>query len=215
MTTVIGTSARQPEDAEPPLPEAAAARTAYGASAATSPTDSAASGRWRTEPVCPSDASALHALFAACSPETVRLRFFGRVRALPAEYLEQVLAGSPDRHDAVVAYARGGSRTRLIGLASLAMPANVAGDGGDGGDGGETVPELGVLVGDPWQRQGAGRAMLELLLARARTRGVRRVAATVLPGRPALLGALGRHLPAAHLAYTTDGPSGVYKLDRP
>lgn len=209
MTNVIGTSARQPGDAEPPLPAAAAARTAYGASAATSPTDSAASGRWRTEPVRPSDAPALHALFAACSPETVRLRFFGRVRALPAEYLEQVLAGSPDRHDAVVAYARGGSRTRLIGLASLAVPAGAAGDGG------ETVPELGVLVGDPWQRQGAGRAMLELLLARARARGVRRVAATVLPGRPALLGALGRHLPAAHLAYTTDGPSGVYKLDRP
>ncbi|WP_031512430.1 GNAT family N-acetyltransferase [Streptomyces sp. NRRL F-5123] len=212
MTTVIGASARLPGDAEPPLPTAAPARarTAYGAARTPPATTSAApAGRWRTEPVRPSDAPALHALFAVCSPETIRLRFFGQVRALPEEYLEQALAGSPDRHDAVVAYARGGSRNRLIGLASLAAPT------GNARDAGETAAELGLLVGDPWQRQGAGRAMLELLLARARARGVRRVTATVLPGRPALLGALGRHLPAAHLAYTADGPSGVYKLDRP
>ncbi|MGW5354573.1 GNAT family N-acetyltransferase [Streptomyces sp. NPDC004031] len=197
MTNVIGTSARR----QPPLPASAQGETAYGAPRTPSP--AAAAGRWRAEPVRPCAAPALHALFAACSPETVRLRFFGPVRALPAEYLEQVLAGRPERHDAVVAYARGGSRARLTGLASLALPA-------DG-----TAAELGVLVGDPWQRQGAGRAMLELLLDRARARGVRRVAATVLPGRPALLGALARHLPVARVAYTSDGPSGVYKLDGP
>ncbi|MFI0895120.1 GNAT family N-acetyltransferase [Streptomyces sp. NPDC020983] len=183
MTTVIEPSARQPGASGRPLP--------------------AAGSRWRTAPVRAADAPALHALFAVCSPETVRLRFFGPVRALPAEYLEQVLAGSPERHDAVVAYARDGARSRLAGLASLALPA------------GATAAELGVLVGDPWQRQGAGHAMLELLLTRARARGVRRVTATVLPGRPALLRALGRRLPAAHLAYTSDGPSGVYKLDPP
>ncbi|NUS13676.1 MAG: GNAT family N-acetyltransferase, partial [Streptomyces sp.] len=60
----------------------------------------------------------------------------------------------------MVAYARGTSRTRLAGLASLALPPGAA------------AAELGVLVGDPWQRQGAGRAMLDLLLARARARGV-------------------------------------------
>lgn len=192
MTTVIDTSAGQPGAPCPPLPAQAQGEAAP-----------AASVRWRTAPVGPADAPALHALFAACSPETVRLRFFGPVRALPAEYLAEVLAGSPDRHDAVVAYPRDGSRSRPAGLASLALPA------------GGGAAELGVLVADPWQRQGAARAMLELLLARARVRGVRRVTATVLPGRPTLLRALGRHLTAEHLAYTADGPSGVYKLDGP
>ncbi|WP_327290098.1 GNAT family N-acetyltransferase [Streptomyces sp. NBC_01198] len=159
--------------------------------------------RWQTAVVTPADAPALHDLVTACSQATLRLRFFGQVRAFPAEYLAGVLAGRADVHDAVVAYAYGASSARPVGLASLALPP-------DGG-----AAELGVLVADAWQRQGAGRAMVDLLLARARARGVRQVSAAVLPGRSALLAALGRHLPAEHLAHSTDGPSGVYKLDRP
>jgi GNAT superfamily N-acetyltransferase len=157
--------------------------------------------RWRTAVVTPADAGALRDLFAACSQDTVRLRFFGRVRALPAEYLDDVLAGRPDVHDAVMAYEYGASGARPAGLASLALPP------------GAQVAELGVLVADAWQRQGAGRAMVDLLLARARARGVPRVGAAVLPGRSGLLAALGRRLPAEHLALSADGPSGVYKLD--
>jgi GNAT superfamily N-acetyltransferase len=160
-----------------------------------------AAPRWRTAVVTPADADALHGLFAACSQDTVRLRFFGRVRALPPEYLGDVLAGRPDIHDAVVAYEYGASRARPAGLASLAMAP------------GAQVAELGVLVADAWQRQGAGRAMVDLLLARARARGVLRLGAAVLPGRSGLLAALGRRLPTEHLALSADGPSGVYKLD--
>jgi RimJ/RimL family protein N-acetyltransferase len=177
MTTVI-------EPVAPPLPVAAVRR-------------------WQAAVVTPADAAALHDLFAACSQETLRLRFFGRVRALPPEYLDGVLAGRADVHDAVVAYEYGASRARPVGLASLAVPPDAG------------AAELGVLVGDAWQRQGAGHAMVDLLLTRARARGVRRVSAAVLPGRSALLAALGRHVAAEHLAHSADGPSGVYKLDRP
>ncbi|WP_073495206.1 GNAT family N-acetyltransferase [Actinacidiphila paucisporea] len=161
----------------------------------------AADPRWQTAVATPADADALHDLFAACSQDTVRLRFFGHLRAFPADYLDPALSGRADVHDAVVAYAYGASRARLVGLASLALTP------------GAPAAELGVLVGDAWQRQGAGRAMVELLLARARIRGVRRVRAAVLPGRSALLAALGRRLPAERLAHSADGPSGVYKLD--
>ncbi|WUH92437.1 GNAT family N-acetyltransferase [Streptomyces sp. NBC_00433] len=164
---------------------------------------SAADPRWQTAVVTAADADALRDLFDACSQDTVRLRFFGRLRAFPAEYLDPVLSGRADVHDAVVAYGHGASRARLVGLASLAQPP------------GAPAAELGVIVGDPWQRQGAGRAMVDLLLARARARGVRRVGAAVLPGRSALLAALGRRLPAERLAHSADGPSGVYKLDGP
>lgn len=164
------------------------------------PMPAAALHGWQVAVVRPADAAALHGLFAACSEDTVRRRFFGRLRAFPADYLAHVLAGRAEVHDAVVAY--GADRARLVGLASLALPP------------GSPVAELGVLVGDAWQRQGVGRAMLDVLLARARDRGVLRVSAAVLPGRSALLGALGRHLPAEHLAHSADGPSGVYKLDR-
>lgn len=159
--------------------------------------------RWHVAAARPADAPALRELFAACSPETVRLRFFGLRRDFPPEYLEQVLAGRPEQHDAVVAYAPGRARIRLAGLGSLALPP------------GERIAELGLLVADAWQRQGAGRALLDALLIRARARGVRHVSASVLPGRSALLAALGRRLPAEHLSYEADGPSGVYKLDAP
>jgi GNAT superfamily N-acetyltransferase len=165
------------------------------------PPDAVAAPRWQTAVVRPGDAGALHGLFAACSEEAVRLRFFGRLRAFPAEYLEQVLAGRPDVHDAVLVHPCGATRARPVGLASLALAS------------GAPAAELGILVGDAWQRQGAGGAMLDLLLARARQRGVRRVSAAVLPGRSALLAALGRRLPAERLALSADGPSGVYKLD--
>jgi GNAT superfamily N-acetyltransferase len=156
-------------------------------------------------PAAPGDRDALAALFAACSADSVRLRFFGRLRAFPREYLDGALADPPDVHDAVVAY-RDGDRTRLAGLASLVAPSRQ--------EGATAAPEIAVLVADPWQRQGAGTAMITTLLARARDRGVAHVRASVLPGRTQLLAALSRRLdpePGAS-SYTRDGLSTVYKL---
>jgi GNAT superfamily N-acetyltransferase len=158
---------------------------------------------WRVTVVRPDDAPALRDLLDACSPETLRLRFLGPRRDFPPDYLAEVLAGRPERHDAVAAYAPGAGSPRLVGLGSLALPP------------GAPAAEVGLLVADAWQRQGAGGALLDVLLVRARARGVRRVSASVLHGRSALLAALGRRLPAEHLAYGADGPSGVYKLDAP
>jgi GNAT superfamily N-acetyltransferase len=158
----------------------------------------------------PADRAALDALFAACSADSIRLRFFGRLRAFPPEYL----GGA---HDAVVAYRT--DRTQLAGLASLvAQETGAARDTGAAGDTGAAeeaaVPELAVLVADPWQRQGAGAAMVGALLARARERGVVRVRASVLPGRRELLAALSRRLEPdpGHSSYTREGLSTVYKL---
>ncbi|WP_405583500.1 GNAT family N-acetyltransferase [Streptomyces sp. NBC_01190] len=177
---------------------------------------------WRVGPVHAADRPGLTALFAACSAETVRLRFFGRLRGWPREYLDSALAGRPEEHDAVVAYATG--RAELLGLASLATalesgagsgPGAGLGSGAGSGLGagaGPGVGELGVLVGDAWQRQGVGTAMIELLLSRARARGVERVAASVLPDRTALLAALTRHLERDGGVRTREGLTGVYKL---
>lgn len=187
MTDVIGPV---PSPSRPPLPFAPLAqpRTAR---------------RWCVSAVRSADAPALRELLDACSIETLRLRFLGPRRDFPPDYLAQVLAGRPERHDAVAAYAPGAGRPRMVGLGSLALPP------------GARAAEVGLLVADAWQRQGAGSALLDALLVRARARGVGRVSASVLHGRSALLAALGRRLPAEHLAYGADGPSGVYKLEAP
>lgn len=161
------------------------------------------------------DRAALEALFAACSPQTVRLRFFGRLRAFPPEYLAAVLAGRPAAHDAVVAH-RDGDRTPLVGMASLsaATPADDLPPMCTPA----TTGVLGVLVADAWQRQGVGTAMITSLLDRARERGVHHVLASVLPGRSSLLAALARRLvlEPGTATCTGDGLSAVYRLsERP
>ncbi|WP_237554498.1 MULTISPECIES: GNAT family N-acetyltransferase [unclassified Streptomyces] len=151
-------------------------------------------------PAQPADRPALAALFAACSPETIRLRFFGQLRKWPGGYLNSALSAPPGEHDAVVAY--GADRTDVLGLASLAAPC-----GPEPG-----VGELGVLIADAWQRQGLATTMLELLFHRARARGVERVAASVLHGRSALLTALARRLEPDGGLRTREGLTGVYRL---
>jgi len=149
------------------------------------------------EVVRPTDRSALDDLFARCSPETVRRRFFGQPRMLPRGYVDEVLAGRPELQDAVV--VRLGAGGGLAGLASLGVaPA--------------ALPELGVLVADAWHGHGLGAAMVEALVARARRRGVERVSAFVLPGRSALLEALARRLPLENVTRTSDGLVGVFRL---
>ncbi|BBA98444.1 hypothetical protein RVR_4628 [Actinacidiphila reveromycinica] len=187
--------------------------------------------RWRIEPVRPEDGPALAALFDRCSAETVRLRFFGLPRELPRPYLDAVLAGRPASHDAVVAYPRPpggpdapafeGGRPAPVGLGSFAAdrgdeaadPHRTPGTDLDYGRHPCPVGELGLLVVDGWQRQGAGAAMLDVLLDRARTRGARLVSASVLPGRQALLGALARRLRPVRTSWEADALTGVYRLD--
>lgn len=159
-------------------------------------------GPWRLDTVQEADRDALAALFASCSPETIRLRFFGGLNELPRRYLADVLAGRPEAHDAVV--ARHCTEGQVAGLASLAA----------GSEAGPGIPELGVLVADTWQRQGLGAAMVDLLLllVRARERGVERMSACVLPGRSELLAALARRLEMDRSFHTSHSLTGVYKL---
>jgi GNAT superfamily N-acetyltransferase len=151
------------------------------------------------EAVRATDASGLIELFARCSPETVALRFFGPRTAFPASYLRDVLAGVPEHHDAVL--ARDPASGAIVGLASL----------GAGSAAGPDVPELGVLVADAWQRHGIGTAMVDLLVDRARARGVDRLLASVLPGRSGVLTALGG-LPCERSWRSRDAVTAVYRL---
>lgn len=189
MTSVIVDSA---------VPPAPCGRGRVGPCAATR---LPGTGGWCVEGVRPGDGPALHDLFARCSPETVRLRFFGYLRELPREYADSVLACRPEEHDAVLVHQ--GDRRRPAGLASLAAPAEAA-------PGGAAV--LGVLVADACQGWGLGAAMVDELLVRARRRGVARVSASVLPGRSRLLDALARHLEPESSSLDRDGLTGVYRL---
>ncbi|MFC7303706.1 GNAT family N-acetyltransferase [Streptomyces monticola] len=185
----------------------------YGTTAAPTPAVGGPPGTrwspWCIDTIRPTDGPALTALFESCSTDTVWRRFFAPLHELPADYAAAVLACRPEVHDAVV--VRHGDRGHLAGLASLA--AEQDGPNGTRGPHGPDGPAvLGVLVADAWQRQGLGGAMLDVLLDRARQRGVRRVTASVLPGRARLLAALARRLETESASRDQDGLTGVYRL---
>jgi GNAT superfamily N-acetyltransferase len=159
-----------------------------------------ASGDRAVEPIRETDRAALLELFASCSAETIQYRFFGPVRQFPRRYLADVLACTPEIHDAVVARHCDGAR--LIGMASLGALSEY----------GPGVAELGVLVTDAWQRQGLGMAMVELLLQRARARGVGHVAASVLPGRDGVFRVLDNRLPSHTARRSRESTSKIYDL---
>jgi GNAT superfamily N-acetyltransferase len=150
---------------------------------------------WSVDSVDAGDRVRLEEMFDRCSIDTVVRRFFGLVRRLPPRYLDDVLAGRPERHDAVVARTSDG---QVVGLASV----------GTGGG----LPELGVLVEDAWQRRGLGTALVDALLRRARERGVVRLVASVLPGREGVLTGLDRRLPRHRVQHTSDATMHVYEL---
>ncbi|WP_329367576.1 hypothetical protein OG896_20950 [Streptomyces sp. NBC_00669] len=219
MTTVItGSPQPGPQPGPQPQPRPAPEPPPVLAPYAPGPYAPGTAPRWRVDAVRPQDGAALAELFARCSAETVRLRFFGQPRELPRSYLDAMLAGRPESHDAVVAYPQGpgvpeslaehGGWTGPVGLGSLAA----ARGGADPDVYPCPVGELGLLVVDGWQRLGAGAAMLDALFDRARTRGVRLVSASVLPGRRALLGALGRRLQPVRMTRDIDALTGVYRL---
>jgi ribosomal protein S18 acetylase RimI-like enzyme len=137
-------------------------------------------------PARPADEAALGDFFAALSPRSRYLRFFGPVTPGPA--LLRRLLGDADGVDAVVA-VRGGL---IIGHA---MAADLAG----------RVSDIGVVVADAWQGRGVGAALMRALVTGARARGLTSMRMDVLPGNYQVIAMICAHWPAARIARTPDG----------
>lgn len=116
----------------------------------------------------PDDGPALHALHAAMSDESVRLRFFSLAREAAHHYVDHVLADPTSL--SLVAEASG----RLVALAT-AEPLRPG------------VSEVAFLVADDFRGHGLGTLLLEHLAALARDRGITRFEADVLPENHGML----------------------------
>ncbi|WP_235022600.1 GNAT family N-acetyltransferase [Amycolatopsis alkalitolerans] len=137
---------------------------------------------------------AVERLLLACSPRSLTQRFFLAGEPDPRDiwrrYRRFLLAGDP-----LLAWADGAP----AGLLNL-VPET------------PTVAELGVLVADPWQRQGVGRALAGAMWRSGRWAG-RTVRATVQPDNRAALGFL-RTLGFHRIASFEHGQA-EYELDLP
>jgi acetyltransferase len=132
-------------------------------------------------PIRPDDAPLLVELFDALSPRSVYFRFFTPMKRLPHSMLARFTQIDYDREIALVAISESHAQEKMVGVARVIVGRN------------SKEAEFAVAVGDPWQGNGIGVALLQRCLSIAKGRGLERVNGFVLAENTQML-ALGRKL---------------------
>jgi acetyltransferase len=115
-------------------------------------------------------------------------RFLSPVPRLPTRDVDRMM--DLDAHRQVVLHATDESGLAIVGVARFVFT-------------GSRTAELAITVGDAWQRQGLGRALLDRLLAAAREHGVTRLTADSLAANRAVAALLRSR------GFHRTGPTGV------
>ncbi len=132
-------------------------------------------------PIRPEDAPLLVELFGSLSARSVYLRFFSPLKQMPHSMLARFTQIDYDRHIALVAISESQPDEKMLGVARVILGRNL------------NEAEFSVVVGDPWQGEGIGAALLKRCLGIAKERGVHEVTGTVLVENTQML-TLGRKL---------------------
>ena len=147
----------------------------------------------------PDDKARLAVAHGRLSEETIRRRFLAAKPHFSAAELRYLTEVDGVRHVALVAVLADDPDTLIAVGRYVVLP-----------DAPDTA-ELAVVVGDPFQGQGLGRRLTELLADEARERGVRRFAATMLADNRAALRLMQTF--ARRLERRGDGPVRDYVGD--
>jgi RimJ/RimL family protein N-acetyltransferase len=147
----------------------------------------------------PGDKARLEDGLRSLSEETIRKRFLAAKPRFSAAELRYLTEVDGVRHVALVAVLADDPDTLIAVARYVALPDS------------EDTAELAVVVGDPFQGQGLGRRMTELLADEARERGIRRFAATMLAENRAALRLMSTF--ARRLERSGHGPVRDYVAD--
>jgi RimJ/RimL family protein N-acetyltransferase len=147
----------------------------------------------------PGDKARLEEGLRRLSEETIRKRFLAAKPSFSAAELRYLTEVDGVRHVALVAVLADDPDTLIAVARYVALP-----------DSPDTA-ELAVVVGDPFQGQGLGRRLTELLADEARERGIRRFAATMLADNRAALRLMSTF--ARRLERSGHGPVRDYVAD--
>jgi len=137
--------------------------------------------RFFLRPIKPEDAPLLVELFSALSPRSIYFRFFSPLKALPAKMLARLTQIDYDRDMALVAIDTEVEHERILAVARLMSTPRTE------------EAEFAVAVGDPWQGQGIGAALMDRLIGIAKEKGMKRITGQVLAENTQML-ALARRL---------------------
>lgn len=123
------------------------------------------------------DAEKLRVGFHALSPTTRYQRFMGQLADLTPTMLEYLTCVDGVDHIALVALLLD-PEERERELVAVARAIRL--------EPGSATAEIAITVGDPLQRQGLGRALLQALVERAKQHGVQTLVAHALPSNRAI-----------------------------
>jgi ribosomal protein S18 acetylase RimI-like enzyme len=140
-------------------------------------------------PALTADLPALGDFFAGLSTQARYLRFFSPIT--PGPGLLNLLCGGDGIADSVLA-------TRDGVIIGHGMAADRSGPCG------ARTTDIGVAVGDAWQRQGVGSALVRALIAGAQARGVTSVTMDVMHGNDRALAMIRGHWSAARTRRSRD-----------
>ncbi len=146
----------------------------------------------KLRPIRPQDEPDLVAMVRRCTPEDIRLRFFGPMKTPPAGLAARLSQIDYDREMALLAIepAKDGEPEAIVGVVRLyADPDN-------------TTAEYAILVRSDFHGQGLGYALMQEMLAYARGRGLASVFGEVLSENRRMLDM------ARELGASVDGRSG-------
>jgi acetyltransferase len=132
------------------------------------------------QPIRPEDEALMIEFHKTLSEESVYNRYFQVMplsRRIAHERLSRLAFIDYDREMALVAKRRNpeSGQQELLGVGRL---VKMVGTG---------EAEFAVLIGDPWQGQGLGARLLELLIEIGRAEGVERIVGTILPENQGML----------------------------
>lgn len=120
-------------------------------------------------PIKPEDEHMLAALFSSFSVETQRFRFFDIIKDISHEHLVRYTQIDYDRELSLVAETHQGSKKQIVAIVRyIADPWNIS-------------AEFSVVVSDQWRGLGIGKAATDTLLEIAKSRGIQRIYARLLP----------------------------------
>jgi len=117
----------------------------------------------------PGDEPLMHELFHSFSKETIYHRFFAMIADMSLEQLRHYVNVDYEQRMAIVGVMKVEDREKIIAVAryDLDRPTNMA--------------EVAVVVEDKWQNKGLGSFLLKYLAQIARSRGILRFTAEVMP----------------------------------
>ena len=132
----------------------------------------------RVRAIRPEDAPALVEAGVRCSPEDLRLRFFGAMHGLPPWLAARLSQIDYDREMALVAFdpARTEAPTEILGVVRLICDPN------------NTQGEFAIIVRTDFKGQGLGYALMREMLAWGQRRGLAKVVGEVMMENAPMLG---------------------------